>query len=135
MGVIVIKNLDRNGEVVGAVLADDNSDYMLITNQGQLIRSSMSDTPLVSRSAAGNILMRMNEGDAVQALQSIPEDVVKSSKEVAEARQKEKEELAALEAAQKAKDAEAEAIKANAAPQSGESVETVENTTENTDNQ
>ncbi len=36
-GVIVIKNLDRNGEVVGAVLADDNSDYMLITNQGQLI--------------------------------------------------------------------------------------------------
>lgn len=134
-GVIVMKNLERNGAVIGAVIGEENADYMLITNQGQLIRSSMSETHLISRYSAGNILMRMNEGDAVQALQSIPEDVVKSSKEVAEARQKEKEELAALEAAQKAKDAEAEAIKANAAPQSGESVETVENTTENTDNQ
>ena len=53
---------------------------MLITNQGQLIRSSMSDTPLVSRSAAGNILMRMYEGDSVMAIQSIPEDVVENSK-------------------------------------------------------
>lgn len=99
MGVIVIKNLDRNGEVIGAVPADENSDYMLITNQGQLIRSSMSDTPLVGRTASGNILMRMYEGDSVMALQSIPEDVVENSKKMAEARQKEREELkAALDA-------------------------------------
>lgn len=100
MGVIVIKNLDRNGEVIGAVPADENSDYMLITNQGQLIRSSMSDTPLVGRTASGNILMRMYEGDSVMALQSIPEDVVENSKKMAEARQKEREELKAAMDAQ-----------------------------------
>lgn len=91
MGVIIMRNLDRNGSVVGAVPADDNSDYLIISNQGQLLRSAMSDTPLISRYGAGNILMRMYEGDSVMAIQSIPEDVVENSKKAAEARKLELE--------------------------------------------
>ncbi|MGN1280659.1 MAG: DNA gyrase subunit A [Succinivibrio sp.] len=96
MGVIVMRNIERNGNIIGAVCADDNADFMLITNQGQLLRSAMADTPLIGRYGAGNILMRMNEGDNVIALQSIPEDVVENSRKMAEARQKELEELKAL---------------------------------------
>ena len=91
MGVIIMRNLNRNGNVVGAVPAADNSDYLIISNQGQLLRSAMSDTPLISRYGAGNILMRMYEGDSVMAIQSIPEDVVENSKKAAEARKLELE--------------------------------------------
>ena len=138
MGVIVIKNLDRNGEVVGAVLADDNSDYMLITNQGQLIRSSMSDTPLVSRSAAGNILMRMYEGDSVMAIQSIPEDVVQNSKKMAEARQKEREELKAEQEAQNSSPSLETALNEKpdeSAPENSTDTQTVDSGDNNSDNQ
>ena len=138
MGVIVIKNLDRNGEVVGAVLADDNSDYMLITNQGQLIRSSMSDTPLVSRSAAGNILMRMYEGDSVMAIQSIPEDVVQNSKKMAEARQKEREELKAAQEAQNSSPSPETALNEKpdvSAPENSTDTQTVDSGDNNSDNQ
>lgn len=138
MGVIVIKNLDRNGEVVGAVLADDNSDYMLITNQGQLIRSSMSDTPLVSRSAAGNILMRMYEGDSVMAIQSIPEDVVQNSKKMAEARQKEREELKAAQEAQNSSPSLETALNEKpdeSAPENSTDTQTVDSGDNNSDNQ
>lgn len=138
MGVIVIKNLDRNGEVVGAVLADDNSDYMLITNQGQLIRSSMADTPLVSRSAAGNILMRMYEGDSVMAIQSIPEDVVQNSKKMAEARQKEREELKAAQEAQNSSPSLETALNDKSdesAPENSTDTQTVDSGDNNSDNQ
>ena len=128
----------RNGEVVGAVLADDNSDYMLITNQGQLIRSSMSDTPLVSRSAAGNILMRMYEGDSVMAIQSISEDVVQNSKKMAEARQKEREELKAEQEAQNSSPSLETALNEKpdeSAPENSTDTQTVDSGDNNSDNQ
>jgi DNA gyrase subunit A len=93
MGIVIMKNLERNGQVIGAVLADDKSDFMLISNQGQLIRTPMADTPVSGRYAAGNILMRMYEGDSVVAMQAIPEDVVENARQIAEARAREKEEL------------------------------------------
>ncbi|MDY6416562.1 MAG: DNA topoisomerase (ATP-hydrolyzing) [Succinivibrio dextrinosolvens] len=93
MGIVIMKNLERNGQVIGAVTADEKSDFMLITNQGQLIRSPMSDISVSGRYAAGNILMRMYQGDSVVAMQAIPEDVVENAKQIAEARAREKEEL------------------------------------------
>ena len=137
-GVKEIEMVVENGEVVGAVLADDNSDYMLITNQGQLIRSSMSDTPLVSRSAAGNILMRMYEGDSVMAIQSIPEDVVENSKKMAEARQKEREELKAEQEAQNSSPSPETALNEKpdeTAPENSTDTQTVDSGDNNSDNQ
>ena len=93
MGIVIMKNLERNGQVIGAVTADEKSDFMLITNQGQLIRSPMADISVSGRYAAGNILMRMYQGDSVVAMQAIPEDVVENAKQIAEARAREKEEL------------------------------------------
>lgn len=110
MGVIVMRNIERNGNVIGAVPADDNADFMLITNQGQLLRSTMADTPLIGRYGAGNILMRMYEGDNVIALQSIPEDVVENSKKMAEARHKELEELRALKEAENSQSADTQSV-------------------------
>ena len=92
-GMKVLGNLDRNGPVIGAVLADDNSDIMCVTNQGLLIRSPMTDIPLISRTAAGNIMIRMQSGDQVNAVQCISADVVKNTKKLIEARNLEKVQL------------------------------------------
>ena len=98
MGVIVMRNLDRNGRVIGAVSAADTYDYMIISNQGQLMRSAMSDTALISRYGAGTILIRLYEGDSVIAIQSISDEVVENANKTLEARNLEKnEQLAATQ--------------------------------------
>lgn len=100
MGVIIMRNLDRNGKVIGAVSAADNYDYMIISNQGQLMRSAMSDTALISRYGAGTILIRLYEGDSVIAIQSISDEVVENANKTLEARNLEKnEQLAADQSA------------------------------------
>ncbi|MBQ2381396.1 MAG: hypothetical protein II291_02360, partial [Succinivibrio sp.] len=100
MGVIIMRNLDRNGKVIGAVSAADNYDYMIISNQGQLMRSAMSDTALISRYGAGTILIRLYEGDSVIAIQSISDEVVENANKTLQARNLEKnEQLAADQSA------------------------------------
>ena len=133
LGVIVMGNLDRNGRVIGAVSADEKSDFMIISNQGQLLRSTMADIPLIGRYGSGNKIMKMYEGDKLIAIQSIPEDVVEKSKTIALAREKEKQDL--LEA-----QAQEQAFEQNAQEQSAQSTtedQTVvnkQNDLENTDN-
>ena len=93
-----MRNLDRNGRVIGAVSAADTYDYMIISNQGQLMRSAMSDTALISRYGAGTILIRLYEGDSVIAIQSISDEVVENANKTLEARNLEKnEQLAATQ--------------------------------------
>ena len=93
-GVIVMKNLERNGEVVGAGLADgdDNSEYMLITDQGRMIRSQLSGISVVGRYASGIILMRPADGERVIALQTLSGDIVQASHRQAQARRHERSE-------------------------------------------
>ena len=93
LGVIIMGNLDRNGLVIGAVPADENGDFMIISNQGQLLRSTMKEIPLIGRYGAGNKIMKMYEGDTLMSIQSIPEDVVENAKKTALAREKEKQDL------------------------------------------
>ena len=96
-GVYVMRSSDRIGEVIGAVRADDQSEYMLITDNGVLIRSPMNSVSVYSRGASGNILMRVSEGEHVIGVQGISEDVVENTKKTAEARAAEKQSLKDLE--------------------------------------
>ncbi len=101
-GIYVIRNLERNGDVIGAVRADDESEFMLITDQGQLIRSPMNSVREIGRTAAGVILMRMDENAHVVGLQAIPENVVESSHRTARARALEKQAMAKMQEQEKA---------------------------------
>lgn len=85
-GVIVMKNLERNGTVIGAGIVDDSSEFILITDQGQMIRSPVSGIQLYGRYSAGVILMRPSEGESVIALQTLSEDIVEATKKQALAR-------------------------------------------------
>ncbi len=92
-GMKAMGQSERNGEVIGAVRVDDNSDYMLITDQGQLIRSPVANLPLSSRIAGGVILMRPYEGESVIAVEAISEDAVEASNRAAAGRAEDKKAL------------------------------------------
>ena len=72
-GVISIKVSERNGRVIGAVQVDENDEIMLISDQGTLVRTRVSEVSVVGRNTQGVRLIRTAEGERVVALQKIEE--------------------------------------------------------------
>jgi DNA gyrase subunit A len=72
-GVISIQTSERNGKVVGAVLADDNDEVMLISTGGVLIRTSVAPIREMGRSTQGVTLIAIGEGEKLAGLERIEE--------------------------------------------------------------
>ncbi len=70
-GVINIDATDRNGEVVGMKLVSDDDELMLITEQGILIRTGVSEIRETGRNAAGVRLIKLDEGDSLVAMAKV----------------------------------------------------------------
>ena len=70
-GVINIDANERNGEVVGMSLVEDNSEAMLITEKGILIRTRVSEIRETGRNAAGVRLIKLDEGDRLVAMAKV----------------------------------------------------------------
>ena len=56
---------EKTGLLAGIAAVDEDSDLMMITDQGTIIRTPASDISVFSRSAAGVIVMRLPEGQYV----------------------------------------------------------------------
>ncbi|NIQ11488.1 MAG: hypothetical protein GWO08_16790, partial [Gammaproteobacteria bacterium] len=52
---------ERNGRVVGAVAVRDDDEIMLISNQGTLIRTPVSDVSVMGRNTQGVRLVSLGE--------------------------------------------------------------------------
>jgi DNA gyrase subunit A len=72
-GVISIQTNERNGRVVGAVLVTEENEIMLISDQGTLIRTPVSDVSTMSRNTQGVRLVTLNEGEKLAGVESIVE--------------------------------------------------------------
>jgi DNA gyrase subunit A len=72
-GVISIQTSERNGKVVGAVLADENDEVMLISTGGVLIRTSVAQIREMGRSTQGVTLIALGEGEKLAGLERIEE--------------------------------------------------------------
>ncbi len=72
-GVVSIKVSERNGQVVGAVQAQDADEFMMITNAGTLVRTRVSEVSQVGRNTQGVTLIRTAEDEQVVGLQRIEE--------------------------------------------------------------
>ena len=72
-GVVNIQTSDRNGEVVGAVLVDDNDELMLISDQGTLVRTRVDEVSLVGRNTQGVRLINLSESEHLVGIQRIEE--------------------------------------------------------------
>ncbi len=70
-GVINIDANDRNGDVVGMKLVDDDGEIMLITQKGILIRTGVGEIRETGRAAAGVRLIKLDEGDTLVAMAKV----------------------------------------------------------------
>ena len=64
-GVICHNLNDKTGLLAGILTVDEKDDIMLITNDGTVIRTAVSEIPSYSRTASGVIVMRPDEDSIV----------------------------------------------------------------------
>jgi len=72
-GVINMKTTTKVGKVVGILSVKEDSDLMIITKQGQIIRIDSSTIRQAGRSTQGVRLVNVDAGDQVAAASLIPE--------------------------------------------------------------
>ena len=70
-GVINLKSTDRNGPVVAALQVGEESDVMIITGHGKVIRVHSGEIREAGRSTQGVPLLRLDEGDRIAAAAGI----------------------------------------------------------------
>ena len=83
-GVINIDANDRNGDVVGMKLVTDTDEVMLITQDGILMRTRISEIRETGRNAAGVRLIKLDEGDRLVAMAKIDAEEVDETAETVE---------------------------------------------------
>jgi DNA gyrase subunit A len=73
-GVINLKSTDRNGPVVAALQVREDSDVMIITGHGKVIRVHAGEIREAGRGTQGVRLLRLDDTDRVAAAASILEE-------------------------------------------------------------
>jgi DNA gyrase subunit A len=73
-GVINLKSTDRNGPVVAALQVKEDSDVMIITGHGKVIRVHAGEIREAGRGTQGVRLLRLDEGDRIAAAAAILEE-------------------------------------------------------------
>jgi DNA gyrase subunit A len=72
-GVINMKTTPKVGNVVDVLSVKEDTDLMIITKDGKIIRIESAQIRQAGRSTQGVRLVRMEEGDKVSAASVIPE--------------------------------------------------------------
>jgi DNA gyrase subunit A len=83
-GVINLKTTDRNGKVVSTLQVGEESDVMIITEQGKIIRVRSAEIRETGRSTQGVRLLRLEEDDNIAAAAVIHENGVEETEESSE---------------------------------------------------
>ena len=69
---VTCQNLnERSGLLAGILAVGEGDDIMIITEEGTVIRTAGDDIPIYSRTAAGVIVMRLDEGDSIVTVTAI----------------------------------------------------------------
>ncbi len=80
-GVINMKTTKKTGKVVAILAVKDDSELMIVTRDGKMIRIDSGEIRQAGRSTQGVRLVRMEENDQVAAACLIPESEEKSNGE------------------------------------------------------
>ena len=73
-GLISIQTSERNGQVVGALLVNEQDDIMLITDGGKLVRTRVGEISVLGRNTQGVRLISLSEGERLVGLDRIVEE-------------------------------------------------------------
>jgi len=79
-GVIGMQTTERNGQLVGAVQVFDGEEIMLISDQGTMVRTRVDEVSVLSRNTQGVRLIKLKEGERMQGLERIEENVDETAK-------------------------------------------------------
>mgnify|MGYP001081997832 CR=1 FL=1 len=74
-GVITYKITPKTGKIVGARIATEEDDVMLITDTGTIIRLNVKDISVLGRSTQGVTLMRTNDGGKVVSIETLTPEI------------------------------------------------------------
>ena len=74
-GVITYKVTQKTGKLVGARIATDDEDVMLITDKGTIIRLKVKDISVLGRSKQGVTLMRTTDGGKVVSMETLTPEI------------------------------------------------------------
>ncbi len=83
-GVSCHKISEKTGKLASIITVSDDDDIMLITNEGTIIRTSVSSINVYSRTATGVIVMRLSDGCTINNVARLEkqEEIEKSSEEI-----------------------------------------------------
>ena len=70
-GVIALQTTARNGKLVGAIQLSDQHEVLLISDGGTLVRTRASEISQVGRNTQGVTLIRLGEGETLQAIERV----------------------------------------------------------------
>jgi len=70
-GVISIQSSDRNGEVIGAVLVQEDDEFMLISNGGTLVRTRVAEVSTMSRNTQGVRLIKLHDDETLVGIEPV----------------------------------------------------------------
>ncbi len=70
-GVIALQTTERNGDVVAALQVSLEHELMLISSNGTLVRTPVSDVSIVGRNTQGVRLIRLDEGDRLTGVERV----------------------------------------------------------------
>src|SRR5690606_36442812 len=70
-GVIALQTTARNGKLVGATQLSDRHEVLMISDGGTLVRTRASEISQVGRNTQGVTLMRLAEGESLQAIERV----------------------------------------------------------------
>ncbi len=70
-GVINVKNLARNGDVIGALAVSEEDDVIFITEKGIVMRTKVSNISTIGRNTSGVRLIKLNSGDKLKSIAKV----------------------------------------------------------------
>jgi DNA gyrase subunit A len=70
-GVIALQTTERNGKLVGAIQLSEHHEVLLISDGGTLVRTRAAGIAQVGRNTQGVTLIRLGEGESLQAIERV----------------------------------------------------------------
>ena len=70
-GTIAIQTTERNGPAVGAQQVGDDDEIMFISSGGTLVRTTITEIPVIGRIAQGVRLIRLDAGARLVGMERI----------------------------------------------------------------
>ena len=83
-GVIAMITSERNGPLIGAVQVVDGEEIMLISDQGTLVRTRVSEVSSLSRNTQGVTLIKLANGEKLVGLERVQEPSGEEDEEYAD---------------------------------------------------